>query len=808
MQTPKTLLPFFLLLVVSLVLIVWLVPVVHPYGGIRLPLDVKEIIQHSRSILHDVGVDESGLATDVQFQTNRSLLRQAQRTFGIERSNLFIRDSIPAYFWSVHWTKERHWNFSFGNNGTTDKQVEDIAEILRGDIRFQFDTHGDVLEFTRKVPDSTKLPSLSQEGAKALASAFLRKYTAIGNLLGDTSKVISEKKIEQPFRTDYEMTWSTVTAVLHDPVKAKITVAGNIVAKFEADPIVPAQFAESDSDSIFSIFVALLYVAIGIAMVVIAFKRFRSYEIGFRLALIIGITAGILTDIEIFLSIRNEIKWEILFPLILAPLFVGGALVLIWAVCETVVRESWKEKFVSLDLLTKGHLFHSRIGANVIRGIVLGCSAFALWLVLVKLGGLITPLWTTNSNDNAIHTFDLSAPWLYVVGQGIYSTLFVYTFCILFALSFLRKYVSSGVLLVVLGAVVLGVMNPEHLHPFSIAMLVSVLVSAISVWTFYRFDALAAFLAMFTLNAAQEVAGFFVVGNPTYYSSGLILVILTGIVLVVAVVMAFRKEEVTDFDEITPSFARHITERQRLQQELEIARNVQMSFLPKKNPVSSTLDIASRCAPALEVGGDYYDFIDLGGQRVGVAIGDVSGKGTQAAFFMTLTKGFLNALAHVSVSPSQVLTQVNKLFYENVERGVFISMVYGIFDTEANSLTLARAGHNPVIMRKSKENHVQVVNPTGLALGLDEGSTFAKSIQEVKTKLQSGDLFVFYTDGFPEAMNKTMEEFGEARLLKTVENYSDGSASEIMEGIFKEMKEFTGKAKQHDDMTIVVVKIK
>ncbi len=542
-------------------------------------------------------------------------------------------------------------------------------------------------------------------------------------------------------------------------------------------------------------------------MVVIAFKRFRSFEIGFRLAVIIGIIAGLLSDVDIFLSVQNEMSWEFLIPLVFAPLFTGGALVLIWAVCETVVRESWKEKFISFDLLTKGHFFHSRIGVNIIRGIALGCAGFALWLVLVKIGGSITPLWTTGSNDNPIHTFDLSLPWLYIVGHGIYSTLYVYAFCVLFAVSFFRKYISSGIVLVALGSVVLGIMNPEHLHPFSIEMIVSVLVSAISVWTFYRFDALAAFLSLFTVSAAQEAAGLFAVGNPTYDSSGLILVSVTGVVLAVAVVMAFRKNEITDFDEITPAFARHITERQRLQQELEIARNVQMSFLPKKYPVTSKLDIASRCAPALEVGGDYYDFIDLGNQRVGVAIGDVSGKGTQAAFFMTLTKGFLNALAHVSISPSKVLTQVNKLFYENVERGMFISMVYGVFDTKAKSLTLARAGHNPVIMRKSKENHAQVVNPGGLALGLDEGSAFSKSIQEVKTSFQSGDLFVFYTDGFPEAMNKTLEEFGEERLLRTVEKYSSGSASTIMDGIFKEMKEFTGKAKQHDDMTIVVVRI-
>jgi phosphoserine phosphatase RsbU/P len=808
MQTLKSLFPYFLLLAVSVVLISWLVPIAHPLGGIHLTLDDTKIVQRSRTILLDLGINDKGLATDVQFRTNRPLLRQTQMNFGIERSNPLIRDSVSAYYWDIHWTKERSMDFSFGGGESSDKQEQDATEMLRGDINFQFNTRGEVLGFFRKVPDSTKLPVISPEAAKVLASKFLNSYTSVKRLADDTNAVASEKKIEQPFRTDYEITWSSVSPILHDAVKAKFIVTGNIVSKFESDPIVPEQYAKSGSDTVFGIIVALLYVALGIGMVIIAFRRFRSYEIGFRLALIIGIVAGLLTDVEIFLSVRNGMSWEILIPFIFAPVFTGGALVIIWAVCETVVRESWKEKFVSFDLIMKGHFFHPRIGANIVRGISLGCSAFALLLILSKVGGSITPLWTTGSNDNPMHAFDLPSSWLYIIGHGLYSTLFVYTFCLLFALSFLRRYISSNTVLVVVGAVVLGVMNPEHLNPFSVKMFVSILVSLVSVWTFYRFDALAAFLAMFTLNAVEETAGLFVVGNPTYYSSGLILLFLTAATLIVAVVMVFRKSDVEDVDELAPTFARHITERQRLQQELEIARNVQMSFLPKKNPISSRLDIASRCAPALEVGGDYYDFINLGAQRVGVAIGDVSGKGTQAAFFMTLTKGFLNAIAHVSVSPSLVLSQVNKLFYENVDRGVFISMVYGIFDTKANSLTLARAGHNPVIMRKSKENHVQVVNPTGLALGLDEGPTFAKSIEDVKTKFHSGDLFVFYTDGFPEAMNKTLEEFGEDRLCSTVEKYSEGSASEIMEGIFKDMKEFTGKAKQHDDMTIVVVKIK
>src|SRR5690606_4425591 len=145
----------------------------------------------------------------------------------------------------------------------------------------------------------------------------------------------------------------------------------------------------------------------------------------------------------------------------------------------------------------------------------------------------------------------------------------------------------------------------------------------------------------------------------------------------------------------TPAFAKNITERQRLQRELEIARDVQMSFLPKSTPDFSGLDIASQCIPAHEVGGDYYDFVKLDKNRLGIIIGDVSGKGTEAAFYMTLTKGFLKALSRSSDSPAAVLSNMNELFYENVERGTFISMIYGIFDIEKNALKLARAGHNP-----------------------------------------------------------------------------------------------------------------
>ena len=211
--------------------------------------------------------------------------------------------------------------------------------------------------------------------------------------------------------------------------------------------------------------------------------------------------------------------------------------------------------------------------------------------------------------------------------------------------------------------------------------------------------------------------------------------------------------------------------------------------------------------PRWKSGGDYYDFIKLGQDRFGVVVGDVSGKGTQAAFYMTLTKGFLKAVTRVSESPAEVLKQLNELFYDNVERGTFISMVYGIFDLKRRTISIARAGHNPPFLKRANAETVEFIQPSGLALGLEAGPTFAGAIKEFTAEICPGDLFVFYTDGFTEAMNRSKEEYGEERLRLSVQKYAAGSAADLINGIFADIKVHAGKSKQHDDMTIVVVKV-
>ena len=803
----KNLLPFLLVLIIAALVVIQLFPSVHPYGGVRLPMDAQAIEQRSGELLSSMGISVDGMSGQALLRYDESLFRQVEQRYGIEKSNELTRDKIPVYHWDIRWGKPTGLILSPGSGGDQSKAAQAVAEILRGEVFMRLGTAGQLMEFERKFADSIPLPSLSQSEARALAATFLHRYANAATSLPDTAQPSSEKRIEQKKRVDYEFIWNTKMPVMENPVHVTVLVAGNQVMAFRGDVDIPEEFKKSDVDLVWRLGLPIFYSLVIITMVVVAFRRFRAFELGFRLAIFVGLLVAVIEGIQIYLTMRLGFGWEKLLGLILGPLFFGGALVPVWAVSESTVREVWKEKLITFDLLSKGHGFHSRVGESLVRGIALGAGSLVVYLLCPFIASKLMHVSASFSGSSTIETFGAEWSWLYVLGHGISSAAFKISIVIMFAVSFLRGRVSSPILLIVLGSFVSAFASVGSFTPVWLGYLDLFLFGAVTVWSFYRYDALTAFMSLYVFNVLEEAASLLVVANSSYALSGWIVIAVLGGLVVAGLASQMKKGELTDFDEIMPAFAKHITERQRLQQELEIARSVQMSFLPKANPKIVELDIASRCAPALEVGGDYYDFIDAGNKRLGVVVGDVSGKGTQAAFFMTLTKGFVRALAEVSASPSAVLTRVNKLFYENVERGVFISMVYGIYNTVERVLTIARAGHNPDIMRKTKADQVQVVNPMGLALGLDAGDTFAKSIQEVAIPFQSGDLFVFYTDGFPEAMNKTLEEFGEDRLCQAVQKHAHRTAAEIMDGIFAEMKQFVGKAKQHDDMTIVVVKV-
>ncbi|MBI5472125.1 MAG: SpoIIE family protein phosphatase [Ignavibacteriae bacterium] len=244
-------------------------------------------------------------------------------------------------------------------------------------------------------------------------------------------------------------------------------------------------------------------------------------------------------------------------------------------------------------------------------------------------------------------------------------------------------------------------------------------------------------------------------------------------------------------------------ERERLLREMTLAQEIQRKLLPQSLPRYSTFDIDAVSTPAFEVGGDYYDVAELGGSLVGIVVGDVSGKGVSAAFYMSEVKGIFQSLSRLYTSPREFMIKANEALSRSIDKHSFVSLIYAVVDAESGELTLARAGHCPLLHLSG--DAVTYLRPGGMGLGLTDGAAFQSSIEERVIRLQPGDVCVFYTDGVTEA-RRGDDEFGYDRLLQTVVAAKQRSASELKDEILRTVKLHAEKEENDDDLTVVVVK--
>jgi serine phosphatase RsbU (regulator of sigma subunit) len=272
-------------------------------------------------------------------------------------------------------------------------------------------------------------------------------------------------------------------------------------------------------------------------------------------------------------------------------------------------------------------------------------------------------------------------------------------------------------------------------------------------------------------------------------------------------------ELASSFNEMTTSISGLLEERnekRRLEEELRIARGIQMSLLPQGPLSVPGLSIAALCAPAREVGGDYYDFFPLGNGRIGMLIADVSGKGTSAALYMAELKGLMLSLSRIHTSPRALLVEADGIIARHLDNRSFITMIYAVIDIGARTLTCARAGHTPFIQIPAGGHpRARVLAPSGMVLGLnlDSGERFERLLNEVTIPLQPGDLFFFFTDGISEAMDGDGACFGESRLTRFLEEHADQSPDAIRDRLLDEVETFAGDQPQHDDITMVILKV-
>ncbi|HEX9655715.1 MAG TPA: GAF domain-containing SpoIIE family protein phosphatase [Bacteroidota bacterium] len=244
-------------------------------------------------------------------------------------------------------------------------------------------------------------------------------------------------------------------------------------------------------------------------------------------------------------------------------------------------------------------------------------------------------------------------------------------------------------------------------------------------------------------------------------------------------------------------------ERERLMREMTLAQEMQKKLLPQELPRVHGIDVDAISTPAFEVGGDYYDFVQLDDRRLGIVVGDVSGKGVSAAFYMSEVKGIFQAISRLHTSPREFIIHANEALSSSIDKHSFVSLIYAVIDTTSGLLTLSRAGHCPML--HISKNEVRYLRPGGMGLGMSRGSVFADAMKEESVTLSPGDVCIFYTDGVTEARCGD-DEYGYDRLLERGKAAAEKSASQIKEEVLEEIKSYTGDHPNHDDLTLLVVK--
>ncbi|NTV52929.1 MAG: SpoIIE family protein phosphatase [Candidatus Firestonebacteria bacterium] len=267
------------------------------------------------------------------------------------------------------------------------------------------------------------------------------------------------------------------------------------------------------------------------------------------------------------------------------------------------------------------------------------------------------------------------------------------------------------------------------------------------------------------------------------------------------------------FNDMTRRFSdaqSHLLEQERIQQEMQVAQEIQHALLPREVPQVEGYDVASLYRSAKEVGGDYFDFVIVGENVLGIAVADVSGKGVPGSLVMTMIRTALRLEARGNRSATDVMAKVNDFVTPDMKKGMFVTMFYIILDSRQRIINFASAGHNPMILYREETDQVYYLKPRGFPLGIDlpDPALFGKSLTQENVRLKQGDLLLVYTDGITEAMNPRREQFGETRLIEIIRTYRHLSSQEFMDKLSEALADFTEEYPQNDDITCVVVKEK
>jgi len=774
----------------------------------KMEINREEAIEKARNLLTGQGIDLTGY--HVEGLINNSPIESRyliKKLGGGKYETLTGNKNYPSYGWVLFF----HQNLS-----------REYAQV-----RYQvlINYNGEFTAYNREIPDSTSSPSFASDNeAKEYISKFIKEHSSID--LSDFT--ISEKRsFQMAKRTDYLFTWEKILPE-YDSVKLQINarVQGNKLGYVSTNFHIPQnESGYFATEEVFYSTISVVFIFFFTLIALFQFlKKYHQGEIWMRVGkslFVIYFVINLIATVNSWPGAGQGLQLGnmpfittklimMVFQILVLNFILSLLLLACWSVGESLTRGLWPEKFASIDAFIKGRIFTVATGTSLLKGAVMGLGLSLVYLLIPLLtnggGGqiFINPVSQIDIYSSYLPTLEILTKALSVAiitGAGI--TFFTIN------LSYSR-YKNKALSIILNGIVTTAAAaityTPISLSNLWINLIISFALGCLFAYIYLKYELLD--LLSFIFHASLIISGYTLYFGTTPFFNGnfIFLLLILAAIPVIYIIGRIKKQEFVLQDYGVPSHIQRISERERLKKELEIASKVQLSLLPKEQPDVKGYDIAGLSIPAVEAGGDYFDFVKLEGSKIGIAIGDVSGKGVGAAIYMTLTKGILQAHAEENVSPKSVLAKVNRLLYKTIEKNSFVSMFYAVLDFSSHSMIYSRAGHNPGILCSNSDGKTKLLMSKGIALGLEEGSIFTSNLVEESISLEEHDLVVLYTDGFTEAMNENREFYGEERLIDFIKTHQDLSSKELINMILKDVNKFVNHMPQHDDMTIVVIK--
>ena len=550
----------------SLYLIDYFYPSSHPLGGAHLKQSPRKIIETGRAIIMEYQINPDNYYEELRFDQNEKLIRDLQNEVGLVKANEYLRESIPGYHWRLNYTIKEN----------DDKTPSETGGSIYKKLEFKFDTRANLFELWIDIPDTIPLLQFEIDEANRHVRQFIEKYSSFKDLK-DTLRADDRGK-EESFkhqsnivlgsrRTDFDFNWQESLVEPDRKVEITASVTGSVISKIKID----YRLMNSDegwAEVTRPVTTVLLMLIVMVLVIYLIYKKSRNDEIHFGLALKLAIVMALLVLVEQVFQMRGFLNWENMFSIFLLPLLMGGTFVVLFATAESVCREVWPDSLIPFDLIVNGHFMHSRIGAGLLRGVMAGSILFAGSLLLIRLLDTLTPVTTVMTGDTNLRILQSDSPAIPVLIHSLWASIYVLVIFIIFLPSYLQSSLRRLWLTIPVTSAIFALINGNMLQPFIPGLIIQSLVYAALIWIFIRYDILAGLVALLSLSLLEYMP---VIWSADY-GGMLPTFIMLGILFLIAVYSLLTRDSISDLNEIQPVLSRLINERQRMKQELEIAR--------------------------------------------------------------------------------------------------------------------------------------------------------------------------------------------------------------------------------------------